>query len=108
MSEREQPAAPVVATEPAKGSKGPQVSVLHQILGVMIVACQPPCQVIGSIQMRQNGLFETPEFVLFQQRLTSPLIHTIEDKTPKPAILFPESNSHSVREYTKGLVGMGT
>jgi hypothetical protein len=63
--------------EPCKEFKSPQVSFLHRIFGVMIVACQPACQVIGSVQMRQNGLFETPDFVLFLQQQLSPRIQTI-------------------------------
>src|SRR6266568_5102215 len=85
--------------ESDEGLKRPQVSFLHQIFGVMIVACQPSCQVIGSVQMRQDGLFETSDSVLFLQRQVSPLIQAVVDKTLRPAILFPEPNSRNLQEY---------
>jgi hypothetical protein len=88
----EQPAAPVRAIESCEEFKGAQVSFLHHIFGVMIVARQPTRQVIGSVQMRQDSLFETPNFVRFLQRRFSSLVQSIEDKTHRPAILFPKPN----------------
>src|SRR5207245_10360209 len=51
--------APVVTSEK---SEGPQVSLLHHVFGVAVIAQQPARKIVGSPQMRQNRCFKTREF----------------------------------------------
>ena len=47
---------------------GAKVRLLNHVLGGVLVARQPPGQVVGGIEMRQGGLLKPPSFVGFQIR----------------------------------------
>jgi len=55
---RQNPCARIGASERIEGAIGTQICVLNRILGVLRLAHQPSCKIVGVIQMRQDKHLE--------------------------------------------------
>src|SRR4029077_7012224 len=55
----EKPSARISAVEAAKKPEGTQVCLLYHVFRVLLVPRQPACEVVGGVQVRQNGLFKS-------------------------------------------------
>jgi len=65
-------AIPTIATaKTVQESKGSQARFLHHILCIRFVTDQPTGQIIGGVQVRQDYLLKSREFVLLLQLLLS-------------------------------------
>src|SRR5271154_4753001 len=62
-----EPSPGITALEAGKESEGTQVCILDHVLGVLLIARQPPRQVVGSVQMGQNFLFKGAGLILLYQ-----------------------------------------
>ena len=61
--DRQDPRSRIAAAKTAGKSERAQIRVLHDILGIVIVAHQPSREVIRSIHMRQKYTVEIDAFV---------------------------------------------
>src|SRR5215470_10384352 len=68
----------------AEEFEGPQIGFLHQIFRIMVIARQPPRQIVGRIHVRHDDFLEPSECMLI--RLLPFFPHM---KTAFPGGLFP-------------------
>jgi hypothetical protein len=64
----QQPGPAPIASKASKKLQGPQRGFLHNIRGIMVIACQPAREVIGRIQMRHNRLLKACEIIFCSQQ----------------------------------------
>ena len=62
----QQPGARVLATEAVEEAERANDGLLHDVLGVMVVAQQPACEVVGGIKMRQNNLLKIRKMIVLE------------------------------------------
>ena len=62
----QQPGARVLATEAVEEAERANDGLLHDVLGVMVVAQQPSCEVVGGIKMRQNDLLKIRKMIVLE------------------------------------------
>src|SRR5215471_6868688 len=85
----QQPGAAVSAPKPGKKLERAQISLLHDILCVRVIAGQPARQIISGIGVWHDALFKTSEFVLFFGHAASMYSGSFTIRTRNPRILFP-------------------
>ena len=56
--DRQQPRAPVAAATAANEAERSHARLLRDVLGVVVVACEPARQVVGGVEMRHDEAFE--------------------------------------------------